>query len=867
MANIILGNTQLPLPANTGLSATTSGIFTDILSGLPKDKPNTLSFFFANGPEHTPTMDSPLNYADEIGIQTNTIPIEFKFEKNIIGSVKECFETICNTPIFKSIQLHVTAACCKCMNSILVKGKKAIAKEYTIKQVEAELKLKVPFKGVEMQLKQELSDDTTFHFKNNITADLRKTVAADKNFDASILSSYNKHSWPTQIQTYKSHSQVAEDILGEMHQIVVAVIDRYQHRIKSNFVSTITEEILRLLYSDKCGIQIWDEVKKRSEYFWQSPGKGKKSDNMGHQFLHQIEAFGKKYHKISINVICHSAGAIAGCEFIKAVTGLRSSAIEIDKIIFLAPACTFKLFEDSIMKVRALQQHFRMFTMKDQYEQADIFVEGAYTQSPLYLASGLLEDKYYPWAPILGLEKIRRIVPHDNNTITSIHSFLEGYSNSGKVVYAVTNKRDIPTGHECTATSHEGFLQDPATIASIIEILNNGMKPPPLSALVDGNGPTNGQINGPKTGTSTGKGKPVTLRKSEIKSSGPVNDNYLKITVTKWKNESNKLEFSAVYCINKQISSIKNFKKVNLLTDVKGYYDLNLLELEETTTLRTHKEEYLHRMGMHFYDELFPLDLRKLIWKLRNKISTLIIDSFDEFIAWEYCKMSGKDTNGIIQNGPFLCEWFNFVRGFTDVLKEKISLKEMTVISPNSNLENSHTEKEMLFKLAVKHNNIKVTEIIPTIEEVITALRSGKYNGIHFIGHINSHEYATKFRLELDNGDITPEYLSGDTANLGKAQPFVFLNSCYSGKTGLGLTAVGGWAAAFLRAGASCFIGSTRAISDVLALKFATSFYQYLFDGHTVAEATKHARLDIKLTGDPSWLYYVVYAHPFAKLE
>ncbi|SDF00709.1 CHAT domain-containing protein [Chitinophaga filiformis] len=869
MANIILGNMELSTPANIKSPALTGNSYASILATLHKNQPNTITVFFANEPEHIPSINSPINYVKEIAVQTNTVPIEFKFEKNVIAALRENIKALHNTPVFKAIQLQVTAACCRCMDAILIKGNKAIRKTYTFKEVKAELKLKAPFKGVEMQLNQEFSDGIPLQAKKAIITILKKAIAADKDFDTSILSSYNKNLLPSLLQTDRDHIQKVEDLLGEMCDISISVLERYLHGAKADFTSIITEEILRQLYPEKCGITILDEVKKRAEPFWQTDRKNSKNDKQGGDFLRQLEDFGTKHGQISINVVCHSVGAITGCEFIKAVTRLRSDVIKIENIILLAPACTFKLFEDSIMKVRSLHDRFRMFTMRDQYEQMDVFVEGVYTQSPLYLISGLLEDKYYPGAPILGLERIRRApsINHANIT-TSVHSFLEGYGHSGKVVYSVTNKRDIPTGHECTATHHEDFLQDPATIASIIEIINNGMKPPPLAAFADGNGPINDSTSGLNFGASGDKGTSPGAGSSRPPASSSKRDNYLEITVTKWKGECDKLKFSAKYRISQQESTIINFKTVHLLTDIQAYYYSSILDLGKSPDSDSYKEEYMQRMGMHYYEELFPLGLRKLIWKLKNKVSTLIIiDSFDDVIAWEFCKMWGKDTNGIVQNAPFLCESFNLVRYSFNELKDTLSLENTAIITPKSNLPYAQVEKGILFQLAEKHSQMNATDIKATISEVTAMFKSGKYNAIIFIGHGKSHEQANKSGIKLEDGEITPEYLSGDTSNLGQASPFVFLNSCYSGKTGPGLTAVGGWARAFLRAGASCFIGSTFAINDAQATKFAAHFYQYLFENYTVAEAARYARLAIKKTGDPSWLYYVVYAHPFAKLQ
>ena len=99
----------------------------------------------------------------------------------------------------------------------------------------------------------------------------------------------------------------------------------------------------------------------------------------------------------------------------------------------------------------------------------------------------------------------------------------------------------------------------------------------------------------------------------------------------------------------------------------------------------------------------------------------------------------------------------------------------------------------------------------------------------------------------------------------------VFLNACYSGQVGLGLTQLGGWAQRFINSGVSVFIGSLWAINDRLAAQFAQEFYDcwfglHQFDGQpqSLGQAFHEARMvihDLDLA-DPTWLAYVIYGNP-----
>ena len=57
---------------------------------------------------------------------------------------------------------------------------------------------------------------------------------------------------------------------------------------------------------------------------------------------------------------------------------------------------------------------------------------------------------------------------------------------------------------------------------------------------------------------------------------------------------------------------------------------------------------------------------------------------------------------------------------------------------------------------------------------------------------------------------------------------------------------MGGWAARFVRAGASAFIGSLWEVNDELAAKFAIKFYTELLAGQTLGDAFHAARAHIR---------------------
>jgi CHAT domain-containing protein len=97
--------------------------------------------------------------------------------------------------------------------------------------------------------------------------------------------------------------------------------------------------------------------------------------------------------------------------------------------------------------------------------------------------------------------------------------------------------------------------------------------------------------------------------------------------------------------------------------------------------------------------------------------------------------------------------------------------------------------------------------------------------------------------------------------------PMIYLNACQTGRQGYKLTGVGGFADAFLRAGASVFIGALWSIGDETAMEFCRAFYASLWAGHTLTEAAIAARNEARKIGDATWLAYVIYGHPHFRIK
>lgn len=279
--------------------------------------------------------------------------------------------------------------------------------------------------------------------------------------------------------------------------------------------------------------------------------------------------------------------------------------------------------------------------------------------------------------------------------------------------------------------------------------------------------------------------------------------------------------------------------------------------------------ERLAAKGSNLFETVIPESLRADIWKLRERIKSVQVQSEEPWIPWELCKMSGEE-NGRVIEGPFFCESFSITRWLPGVpFKRNLSLRNMALVVPrDSGLAYAQAERDYILSLAAA-GSFRVSQIPATFLDVRGALASGVYDGLHFSGHgLFRDADPNRSAMVLENqGELMPEDLSGVVRNMGRAQPIVFLNACQIGRAAMSLTDIGGWAGGFLRAGAGAFIGAYWSVYDKPAYDFARAFYEQLLRGTPIGDAAREARAVVRAAGDPTWLAYTLFADPLSVLR
>ncbi len=301
-----------------------------------------------------------------------------------------------------------------------------------------------------------------------------------------------------------------------------------------------------------------------------------------------------------------------------------------------------------------------------------------------------------------------------------------------------------------------------------------------------------------------------------------------------------------------------------------------------TPTETAQAKRQFETMGQDLYEQLFrDTPFKTEIYpaiRETYKGKGLLIKSNDLWFPWEMLRPY-HDVDGVpVYNDPPLCEQFQISRWFEGRgTPDQVLMKRGVWIVPPDNLQAAKAESDYFVELNRSQWQVALHGPLETTFAVEDEFSAGDTQFFHFICHGNFNPAnPDDSKLKLADDNLTPKSLSGPRGGgLRRARPLVFLNACFSGQVGAGLTYLGGWAEAFYDAGVSAFIGSLWEINDVLAAQFARAFYDRLWglgafvgQPQPLGQAFHEARLAIRDAdpANPTWLAYVLYGDPYGQV-
>ena len=289
---------------------------------------------------------------------------------------------------------------------------------------------------------------------------------------------------------------------------------------------------------------------------------------------------------------------------------------------------------------------------------------------------------------------------------------------------------------------------------------------------------------------------------------------------------------------------------------------------------------YLQDRGSDLFEQLFPQELQSRLWNLRNSLTSIILLADEPYFPWELVHL--KPPVGRRQLKPRFFAQYGLLRWqflpfpATATMRARAG-KVLAVcpdyVDPRYVLAESANEADFL-----KHK-LNAKEIAASESNVRNVLRRGGFDILHFSGHGAARtddvaEAVILLRGREVHGDFTRELLSATTVaenahlrNDDGSGPLVVLNACQAGIGGEQLSSLGGFARAFLEAGAHAVVACLWSVKQGPSRIFVETLYERLLSGDVIRDAVGHARDAARAGGDAATsLAFVVYARPDATL-
>jgi hypothetical protein len=305
----------------------------------------------------------------------------------------------------------------------------------------------------------------------------------------------------------------------------------------------------------------------------------------------------------------------------------------------------------------------------------------------------------------------------------------------------------------------------------------------------------------------------------------------------------------------------------------------------------------LRARGYALFDELIPPPLQEVLWKHRTEFDSIWVLSEEPFIPWEMVlvhepgKKLHPDDGAMFLAEMGLVRWLQNVEGWAPA-QVRVRANRAFYVIPHYPAGSGHELPEAEDEAKFLEKRLGAQRVKPQPADVLKLINAGgAFDLLHFACHgfaehrnISNAELMLEGHIDKESGDWEPSRLDASEveahARLQDAagnRPIVIINACQAGRQGYKLTGIGGMAKAFLAgepgtgAGAGIFVGTLWSVGDAPARTFTETFYSELLAGRTVAQASIAARKAARtaknrIIDQSTWLAYVVYAHPDAKL-
>jgi hypothetical protein len=285
-------------------------------------------------------------------------------------------------------------------------------------------------------------------------------------------------------------------------------------------------------------------------------------------------------------------------------------------------------------------------------------------------------------------------------------------------------------------------------------------------------------------------------------------------------------------------------------------------------------------VGEHLAGALFTEELMKDLWTHRDAIGSIQLRSFEPYVPWELIRLQNSGRSGNQDERRFLGE-YNLIRHFSgNSAPQRFDMKTWAFVigdykgAPNFDPvgeERSFFETTLPGKLSVPPQ-----AVLPQKSKIKAMLKEGTTDVIHLachgeaeLGEIASANLVIGVRNKAMGVEVVKLATNDVRSSLefSARRPIVFMNACQTGRLGLSIGKASGWPKVLWDAGAGAVVGTHWKVRSKAARLFAIAFYEALLGGDTLGTAAGKARMAARENGDVSWMAYVIYGDPAARIR
>ena len=387
--------------------------------------------------------------------------VTFIWETGFLETVGDNLNTITQTELFKKILQLALKHTMKALG-LTIPGR-GPGQSLSLAEIQSQLASGAPFEKMDAGARGAADIQTEEQLDAalpQIQEEIREDIEADPEIEVLVEEEApntplldQRAILPSEIDKARGFVASAKLALA-ISEIVYRVTKRYIKKHDHGFYPTVVEEVLRQFYLADLGEWVWGSMKEKAGRMWlASKGLAEEEIYGGRYFIEELHKLQQQRADLSVDLVGHSAGSIVICQMLKTAWS-ASLRLRIRNIIFMAPACSSRLFLTEIVRAPDRYQRFRMFTMSDAFESRNFLVPLVYTRSLLYLISGALDGE--DDEPIAGLDRfLQDRPPFQDDNSREIRAFL--LANDGERLVLSKTADEALRGRRCTSERHQDF--------------------------------------------------------------------------------------------------------------------------------------------------------------------------------------------------------------------------------------------------------------------------------------------------------------------------------------------------------------------------------------------------------------------------